>query len=79
MQGRKENNMTEHEIRVERMLQEILHLLTMFAGLSKQNTSNPKHIEEMSLNSLNLYDEMKARLDWQIMHDNEEEDEIYNS
>jgi len=71
--------MTEHEIRVERMLQEILHLLTMFAGLSKHRTSNPKHIEEMAMNCLNLYDEMKARLDWQVMHDNEEEDEIYNS
>ena len=53
--------MTEHEIRVEKMLMEILHLLYMYLGLTADSTTNPRVIRDLSDDGLMLYSTMMRK------------------
>ena len=71
--------MTEHEIRVEIMLQHILQALAMVVTGTCQNVSNCETFKDIAQKELKLCNEMVDRMHWQIMRDNEEEDENYNT
>jgi hypothetical protein len=62
--------MTEHEIRTERILLEILHLCYAYVGMTAHSTANPRLMKELESDAIGIYLKMYAELSTQVMKEN---------
>ena len=67
--------MTEHEIRVEKLLLEILHLCYAYIGMTAHSTANPPLMKELESDAIGIYLKMYGSLTSQLVKENPE---LYN-
>ena len=67
--------MTEHEVRTEKLLLEILHICYCYVGMTAHSTANPRLMKELESDSIRLYCKMLESLTDQLIKENPE---LYN-
>ncbi len=67
--------MTEHEVRTEKLLLEILHLFYAYYGMTAHSTANPRLMKELESDAVRLYCKTLGSLTDQLLKENPE---LYN-
>ena len=62
--------MTEHEVRTERILLEILQLCYAYIGMTAHSTANPRLMKELESDAIGIYLKLFAELSNQVLKEN---------